>query len=241
MSMFPNSYGMSGDFVEAHDPAQARRLAAFFNSVYAWMAAGLGVTAVVAKLVSKRLDIVLAMRPLFIVIVIAQLILVWTLAGTAMRMRPAVASALFLLYAAINGLLFSAIFLVYPPATLGAALAVTAGTFAATSLWGFFTKSDLSRLGSVLFMALIGLIIASVVNIFVASSGLNWLINYAGVLIFVGLTAYDTQRLRKMAISLEADGAVLARVSVVGALTLYLDFINLFLFILRIMGNERGR
>jgi hypothetical protein len=232
---------MSGDFVEAHDPAQARRLAAFFNSVYAWMAAGLGVTAVVAKLVSKRLDIVLAMRPLFIVIVIAQLILVWTLAGTAMRMRPAVASALFLLYAAINGLLFSAIFLVYPPATLGAALAVTAGTFAATSLWGFFTKSDLSRLGSVLFMALIGLIIASVVNIFVASSGLNWLINYAGVLIFVGLTAYDTQRLRKMAISLEADGAVLARVSVVGALTLYLDFINLFLFILRIMGNERGR
>jgi hypothetical protein len=232
---------MSGDFVEAHDPAQARRLAAFFNSVYAWMAAGLGVTAVVAKLVSKRLDIVLAMRPLFIVIVIAQLILVWTLAGTAMRMRPAVASALFLLYAAINGLLFSAIFLVYPPATLGAALAVTAGTFAATSLWGFFTKSDLSRLGSVLFMALIGLIIASVVNIFVASSGLNWLINYAGVLIFVGLTAYDTQRLRKMAISLEADGAVLARVSFVGALTLYLDFINLFLFILRIMGNERGR
>jgi FtsH-binding integral membrane protein len=239
--MFPNSYGMSGDYADSHDPAQARRLAAFFNSVYAWMAAGLGVTAVVAKLVSKRLDIVLAMRPLFIVIVIAQLILVWTLAGAAMRMRPAVASALFLLYAAINGLLFSAIFLVYPPATLGAALAVTAGTFAATSLWGFFTKSDLSRLGSVLFMALIGLVIASIVNIFVASSGLNWLINYAGVLIFVGLTAYDTQRLRKMAISMEADGAVLARVSVVGALTLYLDFINLFLFILRIMGNDRQR
>jgi FtsH-binding integral membrane protein len=237
--MFPNSYGMSGDYAGPRDPAQARRLAAFFNSVYAWMAAGLGVTAVVAKLISTRPDLFMSMRPLFIVVFIVQLVLVFSLARNAMRMQPAVASALFLFYAALNGLLFSAIFLIYPPATLGAALAVTAGTFAVTSFWGFVTKADLSRLGSVLMMALIGLIIASVVNIFVANSGLNWLINYAGVLIFVGLTAYDTQRLRQMAISLDSDGAALARMSVVGALTLYLDFINLFLFILRIMNSER--
>lgn len=241
MSMFPNSYGMSGDYAGPRDPAQARRLAAFFNSVYAWMAAGLGVTAVVAKLVSTRLDLVQAMRPLFIIILIAQLALVWGLSRAALKMQPAVASVLFMIYAAINGLLLSAIFLVYPLATLGAALAITGGTFAATSLWGYFTKADLSRLGSVLFMALIGLVIASIVNFFLHSSGLNWLISYAGVLIFVGLTAYDTQRLREMAISLDADGAMLARVSILGALTLYLDFLNLFIFILQIMGNQRQR
>src|SRR5204862_4161782 len=137
------------------------------------------------------------------------------------------------------GLTLSVIFLVYTQASLYSAFFITAGTFGGMSLYGFVTKRDLTSLGSMLFMALIGLIIASVVNIFWANSTLYWIISYAGVLIFVGLTAYDTQKLKQIAYATANDAAMAARLSINGALMLYLDFINLFLFILRIMGDRR--
>ncbi len=146
-----------------------------------------------------------------------------------------------MLYAGINGVLLSGILLMYAHATVGAAFLVTAGAFAATSLYGFVTKADLSRWGSILFMALIGLILASVVNFFMASNALMWLINYAGVAIFVGLTAYDTQKLKQIAWQTSGNPALANRLAIVGSLRLYLDFINLFIFSVQILGNNSGR
>jgi FtsH-binding integral membrane protein len=177
--------------------------------------------------------------PLLFVLILAELGLVVAISGMIQRINTGVATALFLLYSALNGLTLSAIFIVYAHATIASAFVVTAGTFAAMSVYGFVTKTDLTKFGPILFMALIGLIIASVVNIFMASSGLYWIITYAGVLIFVGLTAYDTQKLKIIAVQTESNPALAARLSIAGALSLYLDFINLFLFILRIMGNRR--
>ena len=141
--------------------------------------------------------------------------------------------------AAINGLTLSVIFLAYTLSSIAGTFFATAGTFGAVSVYGFVTKRDLTRLGSLLFMALIGFLIASVINIFWANSTLYWIITYAGVAIFVGLTAYDTQRLRAIAIATANDPRMAARYAINGALTLYLDFINLFLLLLRLMGDRR--
>jgi uncharacterized protein len=174
-----------------------------------------------------------------IILFIVEIGLVITISRAINKLNATAATALFLLYSAINGLTLSAIFLVYAHATLAGAFIVTAGTFGAVSLYGHVTKADLTKLGTFLFMALIGLIIASVVNMFLANTALDWIITYAGVLIFVGLTAYDTQKLKIIAIQTEDNPALAARLSVNGALSLYLDFINLFLYILRIMGNRK--
>jgi len=147
---------------------------------------------------------------------------------------------LFMLYSALNGLTLSAIFIVYAHATLASAFLITAGMFGAMSVYGYVTKRDLTAMGSLLFMALVGLIIASVVSIFWRNSMLTTIINYAGVLIFVGLTAYDTQKLKQIAIATAGDAAMSARLSINGALQLYLDFLNLFLFLLRILGDRRN-
>ena len=149
------------------------------------------------------------------------------------------ATGLFMLYSALNGLTLSAIFVVYTGASLATTFLVCAGMFAAMSIYGFVTKRDLTTMGSLLFMALIGLLIASVVNIFWANSTLYWIITYAGVLIFVGLTAYDTQNLKMIALQTADNPAMAARLAISGALKLYLDFINLFLFLLRTLGDRR--
>lgn len=239
MSQFPNSD-------RAYDLQYQSRVGTstvtqFFNAVYAWMAAGLALTAVVAWYVSN--DPMLMRRifsgPTLIGLIIAELGLVLVIGRAINKISTGVATGLFLLYSALNGLTLSAIFIVYAHSTIASAFIVTAGTFGAVSLYGFVTKTDLTRLGSFLFMALIGLILASVVNMFMASSALHWIITYAGVLIFVGLTAYDTQKLKLIAIETENNPALAARLSIIGALSLYLDFINLFLFILRIMGDRR--
>ena len=216
-------------------------IVAFFNAVYGWMAAGLGVTALTAWLVSHNLD---AMRtvlsgPMLIGLFIAQIALVVVISSAIQRINANVATILFLLYSALTGLTLSGIFLVYATATITGAFLVTAVTFGAMSAFGMVTHRDLSGIGHFLYMALIGIIIASVVNMFFASSGMYWLITYAGVLIFVGLTAYDTQRLKVLAAQSAGDGALAARYSVVGALMLYLDFINLFLLLLRLLGDRR--
>ena len=214
-------------------------VAQFFNAVYAWMAVGLAVTAAVAYWVAMTSPLAL-MNPLALIgIVIAQLILVVTIRRAVNSISASAATALFLLYACLNGLMFSVLFLIYKLPTLGGTFMVTAGMFGAISLYGYVTKRDLTRLGSILFMALIGLILASVVNIFLHNPTLYWLISYAGVLIFVGLTAYDTQKLKQIAMQTGGNPAMAHRMSVVGSLVLYLDFINLFLLLLRIMGNRR--
>jgi len=217
-------------------------LARFFNAVYAWMAVGLAVTAIVGWLVYTHPAAMASVmtRGASIGIFIAELVLVVVISSALRSINATAATALFLLFAALNGLMLSVIFFVYTLPSIGATFAACAGMFAAMSVYGMVTKTDLTSLGKILFMALIGLIVATIVNIFVASSALYWLVSYAGVIIFAGLTAYDTQRLRQMALSIGSDGALAARMSIVGALALYLDFINMFLFLLRFMGKRNN-
>ena len=170
------------------------------------------------------------------VLVAAELGLVFAISGAINKLSSAAASGLFYLFAVVNGLMLCTIFLAYSPAAITKTFFITAGTFGAMSVYGYFTSNDLSRYGSFLFMALIGLIIASVVNIFVHSSTLDWIVSIAGVLIFVGLTAWDTQQVKNMAMMAPPDAA--GRLATLGALSLYLDFINLFLYLLRIFGNR---
>jgi len=219
----------------------ALRRQGVMNQVYAWMMAGLLVTGAVAMFVASSPALVGAIfgnSLIFFGLIIAQLALVWILSANVGRMAPAVATSMFLGYSALNGLTFAAIFLVYTSASIASTFFVTAGMFGAMSAFGYFTKRDLSNMGGYLFMALIGLILASVVNIFLANSVLYWIITYVGVLIFVALTAYDTQKIKRM-IAEVRDELGARRVAIYGALTLYLDFINLFLFLLRILGNRR--
>ncbi len=216
-------------------------VAGFFNIVYAWMSAGLALTAVVAWWASTRPDV---MKQIFhggtlVMLLIAELVLVWVVSAATNRISATAATGLFLLYAALNGLTFSAIFLIYSLPSIAGAFIVCAAMFGAMSVYGMVTKTDLSRFGSLLFMCLIGLVIATLVNAFVASSGLYWLVTYAGVIIFTGLAAYDTQRLRTVAIQTANYGEMSHRLAITGALQLYLDFINLFLFLLRLMGDRR--
>jgi len=177
---------------------------------------------------------------LLIVIVIAQLAMVIAIAAAINRLSPGTALLLFFLYAALNGVMFASIFLVYSLGSVALAFIASASLFAAMSIIGFTTKTDLTKWGGILFMALIGLIIASIVNIFLASTALDWIITYAGILIFLGLTVYDTQSIKKQTAALLSQGDELAisRMGVLGALRLYLDFINLFLMILRLTGRR---
>src|SRR4051812_47901883 len=240
MSRYPSPFGAPQE-LDYQSGVRSTTISQFFNAVYAWMAAGLALTAVVAWWVSTHPQLMMSLRgPGLLVLFLVQIGLVMAVSGAINRLSATSATALFMLYAALNGLFFAALFIVYAQATLAATFFVTAGTFAAVSIYGFVTKTDLTSMGGFLMMALIGLIIASVVNIFFASSALYWIITYAGVLIFVGLTAYDTQKLKMIAIQTENDPALAARLSISGALMLYLDFINLFLFILRILGNRRN-
>ena len=149
------------------------------------------------------------------------------------------ATTLFILYSAINGVTLSAIFLAYTLTSIASVFFITAGTFAATALYGYSTKRDLSKLGGILFMALIGLILATVVNLFLHNSMLDLMLSYAGVVIFVGLTAWDSQKIKQM-LAMQTDmGETAQKMALMGALSLYLDFINLFLYLLRIFGKER--
>ena len=212
------------------------------NRVYAWMTAGLLVTAAIASFVfnSTALSSLIFGNPLiFFGLFIVQIIAVIGLSAGINRLSPAAATAIFMGYAALNGLTLSALFLAYTQASLASTFFVTAGTFGAMSLYGYTTKRDLSTVGNIAIMALIGLLIASIVNIFLRSAALYWVVTYAGVLIFVALTAWDTQKIKHLAAQV-SDETSAGRIAVLGALTLYLDFINLFIFLLRILGVRRG-
>jgi hypothetical protein len=214
------------------------------KNVYLWMSAGLALTGAVAYFTANSpslLNIIYGGRFNFWILIIAEFALVWYLSSRIFTMTPQAATLSFAAYSVLNGLTLSVIFLAYTGATISGAFFVTAATFAATSFYGLTTKRNLSGLGHYMMMALIGIIIASLVNMFLKSSALYWLVSYAGVAVFIGLTAYDTQVIKGWNKNMgeniaEAD---FMRLSILGALKLYLDFINLFLFILRIFGRGR--
>lgn len=247
MSRTPNQmdYASSWETAGTGNPAIQR----FFNSVYAWMCAGMALTAVTAFVTAQWAKGILASGNtaalksaggVFIGLFIAELVLVVVISRATQKLNTAMATGLFLLYAAINGVTLCGIFLVYAHSALASAFVVCAGTFGAVSAWGYFTKRDLSGLGHLLYMALFGIIIASIATLFFHSSAIEVAINYVGVLLFVGLTAYDTQKLKVIAEQTQDNPALAARLSVVGSLVLYLDFLNLFLFILELMNDRRS-
>lgn len=214
----------------------------FLFNVYNWMALGLAITALVSYFVARS-ETLMALffgNPVLLIgVIIMQFVVVLALSFALNKIPPVVAVAAFFFYAALTGITFAALFIVYTGASIASTFFICAGMFAGVSVFGYITKMDLSGMGTFLFMALIGLILASVVNIFLSSSTLYWIISYAGVLIFVGLTAYDTQQIKKMSMNIDADSDQGKRAAIFGALKLYLDFINLFLFLLRIMGDRR--
>src|SRR6185312_5307296 len=224
MSTMPNPFQPARlNPLEYGQNLDAGVIARFFNAVYAWMAAGLGFTAAIAWWVSTQphlLEKVLR-GPVIILLVIAQLALVWMVAGSIQRIGTTMATILFMIYAGLNGILLSVIFLLYAHALIATAFFVTAAMFGATSLYGFVTKRDLTSLGAFMFMGLIGLILASFVSIFWHPTILTVIINYVGVAVFVGLAAYDTQKMKYIALQTQNDPALAARLSISGALSLY--------------------
>ncbi|ABF44840.1 MULTISPECIES: Bax inhibitor-1/YccA family protein [Deinococcus] len=207
----------------------------FMARTYSWMAAGLALTAGVAYLTAQNEALAAQVMGLRMPLVLAQLAIVFVLSLAAQRLSSAVAGILFIAYAALTGLTFSSLLLAYSPSAVTAAFLTTAGTFAAMSVAGLVIKRDLSALGRFFLFAVLGLLIAMIVNLFVASSALTLGISIVGVLLFAGLTAYDTQMLRTLALS-GVSGELAERAAINGALALYLDFINMFLFILRLFG-----
>ena len=201
------------------------------------MATGLTITAIVAMITSSTPALVQAILGngiLFFGLLIVELVMVWYLAAEVEKMSVPAATATFIGYSALNGLTLSLIFLLYIATSIASTFAITAGTFAVMSIYGYTTKRDLTSFGSLLFMGLIGIIIASIINMFFFNQTVYWIITYIGILIFVGLTAYDTQRMKNMAM-LGAEGTLeFRKEAIIGALALYLDFINLFLLLLRL-------
>ncbi len=214
----------------------------FMVRVYNWMTAGLAITGFMAFYISNSpamMNIIFGNAIIPIALIITQIGLVFWLATRVMQMSASKATGVFMLYAGLTGITFSAIFMAYTTASIFSTFLVTAGTFGAMSLYGYTTKKDLTSWGSFLFMGLIGIIIASLVNMFMQSSMMHMIITYAGVLIFVGLTAYDTQKIKEMNILGNEGTEEDTKEAIRGALTLYLDFINLFLMLLRLMGDRR--
>ena len=216
-------------------------LNAFMRGVYGWMCLGLLVTGAASAFTVTSPTIMRAVftnQLIYIGLIVVELGMVVALAAAINRLSASAATGLFLLYSALNGITLSVIFAIYAKAAIINAFLVTAGMFGAMSLYGLLTRRDLTSLGSFLFMGLIGIIIASVVNIFTKSSMVEFVISCVGVLVFLGLTAYDTQKLKVMGDMAPADDATaVRRGTIIGALTLYLDFINLFLMMLRLFGG----
>lgn len=216
---------------------------ALMRKVYVWMTLALVLTGFTAYAVANSPGIMTAIytnRMLMWGLLIGELALVWYVSARIDRLSLPTATMLFVLYSVLNGATLSIIFMAYTMTSIASVFFITAGTFAAMSLVGYFTRKDLSGLGRMLFMALIGLIIATLVNAFlIKSGGFSLIVSYVGVLIFVGLTAYDTQKIKNMLVEADDVSADAQKIALLGSLTLYLDFINLFLYLLRIFGSSR--
>ncbi|MEP7325130.1 MAG: Bax inhibitor-1/YccA family protein [Gemmatimonadota bacterium] len=236
---------MSNPFSTTSSPtigadAQAERVTAFLRKVYGWMFLGLGFTAVVALMTAgspAMIQAVVGNRLVFYVLVFGELGLVWYLSARVSRLAPVTAGALFMVYSGLNGLTLSVILLAYTGASVANAFITTSAMFGALAVYGTVTKRSLAGVGQFAFMGLIGVVIASVVGLFWQNDMLQFIISICGVVVFTGLTMYDAQRLKGMA--LQAEGPSVSSYAIVGALALYLDFINLFLMILRLFGRRR--
>jgi FtsH-binding integral membrane protein len=216
----------------------------FLAKVFNWMAIGLGLTGLAAFLTvnsQAALQLVFGNKIVFYGLIFGELGMVFYLSARIERMSAQAATGLFVFYSVLNGVTLSAILLLYTMTSIAATFFIAAGMFAAMAIYGFVTKKDLSSWGSFLFMGLIGIIIAMVVNIFLASSMMSWVISGIGVIIFTGLTAYDVQQITRMGEQgIMAGGeAAIRKGAIMGALKLYLDFINLFLMLLRLLGDRR--
>jgi len=238
--MYNRYTGNEGAITQATTGAATIFLAKVFN----WMAIGLGLTGVAAMLTvnsQAALQFVFGNKMVFYGLIFGELGLVFYLSARIERISAQAATGLFVAYSLLNGVTLSAILLLYTATSVAATFFVTAGMFGAMAVYGFVTKKDLTSWGSFLFMGLIGIIIASVVNIFMASSMLSWMISGIGVLVFTGLTAYDVQKITRMGEQGIMNGgeAAVRKGAIMGALALYLDFVNLFLMLLRFMGDRR--
>lgn len=217
--------------------------ASFMTKVYGWMSLALIVTGVVAFYIASNEGLILTFivnRFVFYACIFGELGVVWWLSSRVRDMSANTATLWFFLYAILNGITLSVIFLVYTMGSIASTFFITAGTFAVMSAYGYFTKTDLTSWGNILFMALIGLIIAGIVNIFWQNNLFGMIVSGIGVLVFVGLTAYDTQKIKEMNIIGNEGTDEDRKEAVMGALTLYLDFINLFIFLLRLLGGRRN-
>lgn len=216
---------------------------ALFRNVYVWMTMALAITGLVAMYMAKSLTLLqMILGSSFGMwgLLIAEIGLVWYLSARIRQISFTTATVLFIIYSILNGATLSVIFLTYTASSIANTFFITAGTFAATGIYGYVTKKDLSSLGSLCIMGVIGLIIATVVNIFLASDALTMVISYIGVALFVGLTAYDTQKIKRLLLSNDMEiNEETQKIALLGALTLYLDFINLFLYLLRILGDRK--
>ncbi|MDD6498949.1 MAG: Bax inhibitor-1/YccA family protein [Alloprevotella sp.] len=227
--------------VEERAQSSALSFPALMSKVYLWMTLALVVTGMTAYYVASSPAILYAIvsnQIAFWGLFIGELVLVFVLSSRIMSLSFVTASLMFVIYSIMNGVFFSFILLAYTEQSIATTFLITAGTFGAMSLFGFVTKRDLSTMGRILFMLLIGLLIATVVNIFMKAEGLALILNYAGVVIFVGLTAYDTQSIKQM-LQEHGDKEGAEKIALLGSLSLYLDFINLFIYLLRFFGESR--
>lgn len=232
-------WGQGQDTLSINSQEDAKRVAEYITKVYGWMFLGLVLTSVVAYLTANSpalIQYLKANQRVFFGLMIGELFLVGYLIIRVHKLSVQTATLLFLAYAALNGVMFGMILLIYTGSSIAGTFAITAGTFGIMSAVGYYTKTDLTSFGKLMFMGLIGIIIASVVNIFLQSSGLYWIISYVGVAVFVGLIAYDTQKIK--AYALIEDNETRKKGAIMGALALYLDFVNLFLMLLRLFGSR---
>ena len=232
---------MEGNFSPIKLEKEKSAHASVFRQMYIWMSLALLLTGFTAFAVSENDRIMYALfsnQAIFWGIIISEVLLVVFLAARLHKMSLTVATITFIAYSILNGVSMSLLFFAYTSESIAATFFVTAGTFGVTALYGYFTKKDLSSWGSILLMALLGLIIASVVNFFLGSGILYWIITYVGVIIFVGLTAYDTQKFKNAIFSSDVTESTY-KLALLGALELYLDFVNMFIYLLRLFGNRR--
>ena len=214
---------------------------ALMRKVYIWMSMALVITGLTAWIVAHNaslLQLIYGNSATIWILFAVEIGLVIALSAAIHKLSLPVATLMFIVYSVLNGAVLSSIFLVYTMSSIATVFFITAATFGAMSVFGYVTKKDLSSIGKFLMMALIGLIIATVVNLFMKNSGLDMIISYAGVLIFVGLTAWDTQKIKQMCLQAPDTGESMQKLALLGALSLYLDFINLFIYLLRILGNR---
>lgn len=217
-------------------------LALYTSKVFGWMFLGLFATTAAAFITASSaalLNLIFSNLFVYLALVIAELALVVFLSARITRMEYGTAVSMFLLYSVLNGITLSIILLVYTSSSISYTFAITAVTFGAMSLYGYVTGTDLTRVGNLLFMGLIGVIVLSLINVFVHATALEWLVSVLGLLVFLGLTAYDTQKIKGYYYSTEDNPALGRKIAIMGALRLYLDFINLFLMLLRLFGKRR--